>query len=46
MTEQERAAQAYRQGQENRDPDAVQLGQDNARIDGNATSGRNPGGAR
>ncbi|XVV35010.1 hypothetical protein ACQPXT_13580 [Streptomyces sp. CA-100214] len=45
MTEQERAAKAYEAGRESRDPDVVQLGRDNARIDGAAT-GTQAGGGR
>ncbi|MFJ4627128.1 hypothetical protein [Streptomyces sp. NPDC088847] len=44
MTEQERAAKAYQNGRDQRDPDAVQMGRDNARIDGAATG--SAGGAR
>ncbi|WP_309318843.1 hypothetical protein [Streptomyces salinarius] len=44
MTEQERAAEAYEAGRAQRDREAVQLGQDNARIDGAATG--SGGGAR
>ncbi|MDH6489612.1 hypothetical protein [Streptomyces sp. SAI-127] len=46
MTEQEKARQAYAAGREQRDGDAVQMGQDNARIDGAATGTSNQGGAR
>jgi hypothetical protein len=45
MTEQERAAKAYAAGRERRDPEAVQRGQDNARINGAAT-GSQAGGVR
>jgi hypothetical protein len=44
MTEQERAAKAYAAGRQQRDPAAVQRGQDTARINGANTSGANPGG--
>lgn len=42
--EQRRAAEAYRQGQTQRDSDDLRLQQDNARINGAATGGN--GGAR
>ncbi len=45
MTEQERAAKDYAASRDQRDPDAVQMGRDNARIDGAAT-GSTSGGAR
>lgn len=46
MSEQQRAREAYRSGQQQRDPQAVQQARDNARINGAATSGSNAGGAR
>lgn len=46
QSEQARARQAYLAGREQRDRSTVQMGKDNARIDGNNASGRNPGGAR
>jgi hypothetical protein len=45
QTEQERARRAYAAGREQRDAEAVQRGQDNARINGAATGARG-GGAR
>ncbi|WP_267928864.1 MULTISPECIES: hypothetical protein [unclassified Streptomyces] len=39
MTEQERAAKDYAAGRDQRDPDAVQMGRDNARIGGANSSG-------
>jgi hypothetical protein len=45
VTEQEKARQAYAAGREQRDADGVQMGQDNARIDGAAT-GSQGGGVR
>ncbi|MGW3971157.1 hypothetical protein ACWEFD_17895 [Streptomyces ardesiacus] len=44
QSEQERARQAYAAGRESRDADDVRMCQDNARIDGAATS--QGGGAR
>ncbi len=46
QSEQARARQAYEAGRDQRDSSTVRMGRDNARIDGNNTSGRNPGGAR
>lgn len=46
MTEQERAAKAYEAGRDQRDPQAVQIGQHNARTGASNTSGANSGGAR
>ncbi|MGY3199785.1 hypothetical protein [Streptomyces sp. TE5632] len=45
-SEQERARQAYADNREKRQSGDVRRVQDNARIDGSNTSGRNPGGAR
>ncbi|WP_328427858.1 hypothetical protein [Streptomyces sp. NBC_00443] len=46
MTEQQRAAKAYADSRGQRDPEAVQIGQHNARTGASNTSGSNPGGAR
>ncbi|MGA5202753.1 hypothetical protein [Streptomyces variegatus] len=46
MTEQERATRDYAAGRERRDPEAVQVGRDNARNGASNTSRSNPGGAR
>jgi hypothetical protein len=43
QSEQERARQAYAAGRKSRDAEAVQRGQDNARIDGAATGSQGGG---
>lgn len=43
MTEQQRAAKAYADSRGQRDPEAVQIGQHNARTGASNTSGSNPG---
>ncbi|MEU0950469.1 hypothetical protein ABZ379_48800 [Streptomyces canus] len=46
QTEQQQARDAYAQGRTQRDGDAVQMGRDNARINGAATGTNAQGGAR
>ncbi|MEV6738650.1 hypothetical protein AB0N14_17645 [Streptomyces sp. NPDC051104] len=46
QSEQQKAREAYAAGRQQRESGAARMGQDNARIDGNNTSARNPGGAR